>query len=69
MSAQSNTLASPVFDAQFRNALELALVVRDESEVFGKRVSGDPQVVGADGLPAALQLRPDLGVATRSVER
>jgi len=62
-------LPSPVFDPQSWHALKLALVVRDESQIVGERVSGDPQVVRSDGLPDALQLRSDLGVPTRRLER
>src|SRR2546430_2836323 len=57
--------AGPVLELEAGNALELALIVGDESEASGFGVSSNPEIITADLLTAGLERRADLAVGCR----
>src|SRR5688500_17246111 len=59
LGAQSS---NPVLNRQIVDAVELTLIVGDQHPAFGTGVSGDPEVVVANGLAFALEGAADLAV-------
>src|SRR5437667_12490585 len=67
--ARSRTAAGPALELKSGDALELALIVGDESEPRGFGVSSNPEIVATDHLTAGLQRCANLAVGCRRFPR